>query len=709
MMGKNRKQFYFGGSYVPLGLDKHVPMSEWEGGMCEMRRLGINAFRAFVSWNRIERIEGKCDFTELDYAMELAEKYVLHVVLNVGGMFNNIQGFRPPPWLSYACHCRHRIDDPLKAHIHEGADLMLCADDPVLQEKAYAFIEKAVLRYRGSPALEGWSIWNEPHGDPCYCECTLKAFRAWLQAKYGTLDALNERWGTVFPIDFPSWDDVCPSVDMSPYAHADPCMKLDFLNFLEDSFIEKFNRISALVRRFDPDHTTTFNLQGIHGHDMDRFQVTNPGISAYIEELAVNPRRVNLWLNMYLRSARTGRDGQDKIRILETDSGPRPTGKRPGCQKLASVRDWTFVAHGADMILSWIHRTRITGGHALQASMTRWDGSTPPRLETAGARGQTILRHQERLLGASPFSGRCGVLHDMKMYRYATVERWHGSFNFTTNSHDGAFMLMQDAGYAPEFMNDSMVLDGRFRRFPALILPFMPYMTRSLASALRDYVWNGGILIAEALFGVKDENMEQFWRKTPGCGLDEVFGFRCADMMYFDPVKDKILLGAGEIIPAEYFRECIEPSEGAAVLGRFPDGSPAVVSHCWGKGRTLFLAALATSRYDYENTALRTLIASFLENSGVLPLFKIRSEQNAGALGVYLATKDGKTADIAYLINYAEEPISFALFPDAGILPEKASFTDILTGKQYDDFAEITLEDRQCAVLFADRKDTAPV
>ena len=105
-------QFFYGGSYVPLGLDKHIPMSEWEDGMREMKRLGINAFRAFAAWNRIERREGVPDFTELDRSMELAEKYGLRVLLNVGGLFNNIQGFRPPPWLHYVCHCTPRMETP---------------------------------------------------------------------------------------------------------------------------------------------------------------------------------------------------------------------------------------------------------------------------------------------------------------------------------------------------------------------------------------------------------------------------------------------------------------------------------------------------------------------------------------------------------------------------------------------------------------------
>ena len=50
-------RFLFGGSFVPLALEMHIPMSQWEDGMRQMRDLGFNAFRAFVAWNRPDRAE----------------------------------------------------------------------------------------------------------------------------------------------------------------------------------------------------------------------------------------------------------------------------------------------------------------------------------------------------------------------------------------------------------------------------------------------------------------------------------------------------------------------------------------------------------------------------------------------------------------------------------------------------------------------------
>ena len=52
-----------------------------------------------------------------------------------------------------------------------------------------------------------------------------------------------------------------------------------------------------------------------------------------------------------MRSARVGLLPEEKVRIIETDSGPRPDNNdRPGCQKHNGVCDWSMVAMGAEKV-----------------------------------------------------------------------------------------------------------------------------------------------------------------------------------------------------------------------------------------------------------------------------------------------------------------------------------------------------------------------
>ena len=68
-------------------------------------------------------------------------------------------------------------------------------------------LEKLVKRYAKHPALYAWQFDNEPTYPPldsttqkdfCHCASTEAAFRAWAKEEYGTIENLNQVWGTKF-------------------------------------------------------------------------------------------------------------------------------------------------------------------------------------------------------------------------------------------------------------------------------------------------------------------------------------------------------------------------------------------------------------------------------------------------------------------------------------------------------------------------------
>ena len=76
-----------------------------------------------------------------------------------------------------------------------------CFNSDVYREKVRKLTEKIAERYAGHPAIEGWQIDNElgwADTVRCYCDKCEKKFREFLKDKYGTIDKLNETYGTVF-------------------------------------------------------------------------------------------------------------------------------------------------------------------------------------------------------------------------------------------------------------------------------------------------------------------------------------------------------------------------------------------------------------------------------------------------------------------------------------------------------------------------------
>ena len=91
-------------------------------------------------------------------------------------------------------------------------------------------------RYRDHPALLFWHVSNE-YGPACYCDRCAARFRAWLPARYGTLDEVNRRWTTAFwSHTYTAWEQISP-----PGARGDRSVQgllLDYRRFMSDMNLE---------------------------------------------------------------------------------------------------------------------------------------------------------------------------------------------------------------------------------------------------------------------------------------------------------------------------------------------------------------------------------------------------------------------------------------------------------------------------------------
>ena len=76
-----------------------------------------------------------------------------------------------------------------------------------------AWCEAMATRYADHPALVAWHVTNELgcHNIYDYSDDAARAFRDWLRARYGTLDALNDAWGTAFWSQrYSDWEQILP-------------------------------------------------------------------------------------------------------------------------------------------------------------------------------------------------------------------------------------------------------------------------------------------------------------------------------------------------------------------------------------------------------------------------------------------------------------------------------------------------------------------
>ena len=258
--------------------------------------------------------------------MDLCAEKGLSVVLDVS--------MRPAPvWVHRLCPgcgigaASGRCVAPVRRYMEDVAD-------PDYQRYALRFARALVERYRDHPALLAFGLCNEQGaGYPSYSEASRKRFQAWLEDKYGTVQALNRAWATQrWSRRLQSFDDVVFPVN--EVADGAPEAMLDMRRFFSDGIagflIELRKTVEALAPGV-PHSSNHYSGKEDLGFDLlrysDRF-VDYPGIGHY-PGFAMNDKAQNAFMIAQERLCEQDRP----LWCLEYQSGAATCsrGRRAGC------------------------------------------------------------------------------------------------------------------------------------------------------------------------------------------------------------------------------------------------------------------------------------------------------------------------------------------------------------------------------------------
>lgn len=158
-----------------------------------MKKTGIEVIRiAEFAWSKIEPEEGVFTYEFFDEFLDLADEVGMKVIFCTPTA-------TPPAWLTekYPEVLNAQMDGVLLRH---GARRHYNYNSPVYQELSARITGKSASHYAKRDCIIGWQLDNEINCevDVFYSESDTVAFRRFLKEKYGTIDALNEAWGTAF-------------------------------------------------------------------------------------------------------------------------------------------------------------------------------------------------------------------------------------------------------------------------------------------------------------------------------------------------------------------------------------------------------------------------------------------------------------------------------------------------------------------------------
>lgn len=262
--------FRTGVCYYPEHWDEKL----WRQDLERMKDCGIEQVRvAEFAWNLFEMQEGQFAFDVFDRFLALCAECGMQVIFCTPTA-------TPPAWLTkkYPEVLNVRSDGVSYRH---GGRRHYNYNSAVYRAFSARITEKLAQHYGSHPAIIGWQLDNEFNCETSeyYSDCDAVAFRTFVQEKYGTLQALNAAWGTMF------WNQIYTSFDEvdlprpNPIKAPNPHLYLDYLRFISESTLSFAGEQAKILKKYiAPGVFVTTN--GMFGH-MDNHRLSREILDIY--------------------------------------------------------------------------------------------------------------------------------------------------------------------------------------------------------------------------------------------------------------------------------------------------------------------------------------------------------------------------------------------------------------------------------------------
>ncbi|MFI7637922.1 beta-galactosidase [Nonomuraea sp. NPDC049400] len=630
----------YGGDYNP----EQWPADTWREDIHLMREAGVNLVTVGVfSWGLLEPRPGVFDFGWLDEVMDLLAEGGVRVDLATPTA-------APPSWLAH----EHPETLPVDAEgrkIAFGARVHFCPSSPVYRYHAARITERLAERYAGHPALAMWHVGNEYVGFGCHCPVSVAHFRRWLADRYGTVDALNDAWGTAFwGQRYDSFDHIgTPAARNRLVSGPNPGQLLDFARFSDTASLECFIAERDIIRRHTPDLPVTTNFMGSFKHlDYWRWAAAEDVVSLDIYAKPYDPEGQLLAAYNFdlMRSLRGGKPWL----MLESATGNNLTGGRNSARPAGQlrVRSLQAVARGADSVMFFQWRASRAGAERFHSAMVPHGGTRTRTWREAVALGHDVARLAD-LVGGSCDPTDVAMLWDWENW-WALEAPDHPSsdLKFTTGILDH-YRPLWHANIPVDFAHPHADLS----RYRLVIVPNLYLVDDAAADNITAYVRGGGHLLMSYFSGIVDQHDRVRPGGHPGAFRD-LLGIDIDELNPLQIGEAYELHHAGHTGTATDWQDIILLN-GAEPLATYTDGEqkgqPAATRHRFGTGTATYLGT------SPDPETMHRLVLDCATGAGVTPVM----DTPDGVEAVHRRAADG--TDHLFLLNHTPEEAIVDLDP----------------------------------------------
>ena len=659
----------YGVCYYP----EHWPLKTQDDDLARIADCGMNVIRLGEgAWWYWEPTEGRYQFDLFDRVIDRCKSLGLRVILGT-------PTYTAPAWVShnYPEVLRH---DFRRLPIKHGGRRQYTYNSPKYLELSDRLCTELARHYKDESAVIAWQLDNEFNNamDVSYAPCDTRAFAAWCRAKYASLEALNEAWGTTFWSQvYDDWEQIDLPHPTVPYNN--PHQLLDETRFISDSVVAFARRQAAILR--------AANRRWAITHNALFWNVDGPELAGVLDYFC-HDQYPPFYRDWHAASFKLieARGLSFPFGVMEQQSGPGGQQQyflrtpRPGQQRLWA---WQAVAHGAKLISYFTWRTLPYGTEQHWHGLLDHDGKDNRRVAEARQTGDELRSLPDDFWDAVPLK-QVAILRD---FDNETNDRRINTYNKTGQWEIGRWMAAagrEHVGVDFVWTGDALgaalgLPDASARRAPAarrnknnsagqsstalaagdagepaaphyrvLIAPHQKITDAQLVRQLTAYVRAGGVLVLGAQSGLKDRNLHIVQQTPPGplarlAGVEVEDFSTCVDDEAHAVITDD---HAGFALNTFVERLTLR---GARAIGRWAGddpllaGAPAVTEHRVGAGRVIYIGGYA------PDDAVAVLLRRLLGELAIEPPVRAPAQ-------VEVLHRRSRRGDYLVLLNHSGDP-----------------------------------------------------
>jgi len=521
-------------------------------------------------------------------------------------------------------------------------------ESPGRREQLKATARNLGRYLRDNPAVVMQSIAGEGlSSPPCYCDACNESFRAHLKARFDTLDALNEAWGSKYT-DWGQVEQLGSAADIDDAAERLKMMKvaleLPEANTARWKQLFELDRSRAIewkrwhdgvLTRWYQDFATAFHSANggqtpvgeqpcwanFKTHVLFSLAQTTDvgGMDLYLpgEGPTTLGYAAELFLNFDMTASAFHAQGKPIMvnELYVQDNSPA---------LLPEAQGWWLLGRGYGLMTYFTYHYYYEGqrgGKPLIFGLFDKDGNPYPAHESFRRFCTDIKRfdseydyhslRREEPRVALFLGDDVSLANDLE----TGGATWEAA---GVHGHNGAYWLTERNGFAVELVNDATL--ATLDRETVLVVPWCHVVGPAALGTIAAFARGGGTVIVDGPLGLYDDCYRPYTH-LPAGALGEELGLSFTEYRAED---NEVVLGEGKTVAGRGLAADVEMERGE-VLYRDSQGRPAVVDIPLGKGHvTWLLTSLGpTSLSRNPSPDALALWASLLRRASLEPRWRL--------------------------------------------------------------------------------------